>query len=88
MSDTITVPTKPPHALLVSMAMRLYHDFGMDSPIMADGSTPDPLCCGWTPEARANLLLDMERLYEEIVGQGFYRWDGSRDDLYRVEVKL
>ncbi len=76
--DTITIPTTPPRALLVSMAMRMRHDFGFDKP---EGES---LCSGMTPREREVLLDDMERLYEEIAGKGFYKWDGSRDEMYQI----
>lgn len=78
--DTVIVPLTPPRELLVSMAMRLRHDFGVDLPPAADYT---PFCGGMTPREREAMLTDMAKLYEEVVGQGFYRWDGSRDRFYQ-----
>ncbi len=72
--DTITIPTTPPRALLVSMAMRLRHDFGIARPVQPDGS--DTLIAGgMTPREREVMLTEMAQLYEEVAGKGFYRWD-------------
>ena len=59
----IQVPKDPPEALLVSMAYRYRHDFGLES----DGFT------GVTPGERTMILLTMRQLYEEATGQGFYK---------------
>lgn len=78
MSDTITIPTAPPRELLVSMAMRIRHDFGIDKPDYGDGLTTFGIA-GMTQREREVLLAEMEQLYEEVVGKGFYRWDGGAD---------
>jgi len=68
------VPVDPPPGLLVSMAMRLHHDFGVDARAMGVIKT------GWTDAERAALLGDMRKLYEEVVGLGFYHPD--REEAY------
>ncbi len=73
------IPTTPPRALLVSMAMRLRHDFGMDAHFTPGTGQRHPLMGGFTPEERESLLTDMARLYEEVAGKGFYRWDEGAD---------
>jgi hypothetical protein len=75
--DTITIPTKPPRALLVSMAMRLDHAFGMPKTEIFPGVTQ-----GYTDQEREVRLGEMEQVYEEVAGTGFYKWDGSRDGFY------
>ncbi len=79
--DTITIPIVPPRALLVSMATRRRHDYGIDRPTQPDGSDT-LIACGMTPQEREILLIEMAQLYEEVVGLGFFKWDGSRDALY------
>lgn len=74
------LPKEPPRELLVSMAMRLRHDFGMDRIEMFPGHY-----MGLSPEERREILVDMERLYEEVAGHGFYRWGdgaGQRGGMY------
>ncbi len=73
MSDTVTIPTTPPRALLVSMAMRRYHDFGLDRHVI-EPFPGWPLPGGFTPEQREAALVEMAQLYEEVAGKGFYRW--------------
>ena len=80
-SDTIIIPTTPPRALLVSMAMRLRHDFHLDR---IDGH---PLSSGLAPAEREALLGTMAQIYEEVAGKGFYRWsqgEEQRGGLYTV----
>jgi hypothetical protein len=80
---TITIPTAPPRELLVSMAMRLYHDFGIDRDPETDGA----IYGGWSPAEREAVLIEMAQLYEEVAGKGFYQWDGEpnqRDGLYNL----
>ncbi len=72
--ETITIPTTPPKALLISMAMRMRHDFGLPK-------YPGQFS-GMTNREREVLLGEMAQLYEEIAGKGFYKWDGSKDGLY------
>lgn len=82
MSFHPNLPAKPPRELLVSMAMRLDHAFGVDRHEAFPGCW-----VGYTPEERAIKLLDMERLYEEVAGLGFYRWGVPSNPLY-AEVKV
>lgn len=76
--DTITIPTTPPRALLVSMAIRMRHDFGVDKAVGTWG-------CGFTAGEREVLIVEMAQLYEEVAGRGFYQWTkdaNQRDGLY------
>jgi hypothetical protein len=54
----LTPPEEPDRALLVSMAMRLDHGFGLA-----------------TPERQESRLRDMRKLWEEVVGRGYYSPD-------------
>ena len=63
----VTVPVEPTPALLVSMAMRYRHDFGIDT----DDSSP--MSCGLTDRERESILNTMRQIHEEVVGKGFYR---------------
>ncbi len=74
----VTIPTTPPRALLVSMAMRLYHDFSLDKPDLGEGVTTFGIC-GFTQREREVVLADMAKVYEEVVGKGFYHWDQGAD---------
>lgn len=78
---TITVPLNPPRALLVSMAIRFDHAFLMKRQEMMPGTG---IFQGYTPEQRESLIRQMSQLYEEVIGTGFYKWDGSKDDLYKI----
>ncbi|QHJ82140.1 MAG: hypothetical protein [Caudoviricetes sp.] len=51
----LTPPEKPDPALLVSMAMRINHGFGLMDRM-----------------AQNSLLTDMSKVWEEIVGRGYY----------------
>jgi hypothetical protein len=62
------LPVDPPVALLVSMAMRLRHDFELDA---CDNNL---LASGFTPEQREAMLVDMRQLYDEVAGRGFFKW--------------
>jgi hypothetical protein len=62
------LPTEPPAGLLWSMAMRLRHDFGIDA------EPGQVLSSGFTSQEREALLVDMRRLYNEVAGHGFYKW--------------
>ncbi len=78
-ASTITIPTEPPRALLISMAMRLHHDWGMDAWVQAGTGQRHPLCGGFTDAEREVVLVEMAQLYEEVVGRGFYRWEAAAD---------
>ena len=66
--DRVTIPTTPPDGLLMSMALRTDHALG---------------CPGYYDQFEEGLhakklraaLDDMRRVYEEIVGGGFYSAD-------------
>jgi len=76
----LEVPKIPPRELLVSMAMRLHHDFGLEKYKDATfGFTQ-----GFTKEEREQILIDMERCYDEITGQGFYSWNKDNGDMYKI----
>lgn len=77
MSETITIPTTPPRELLVSMAVRLRHDFWLDGGRMTEGGYR---LSGMTPEEREVMLTEMAQIYEEVAGKGFYKWDPHRFD--------
>ncbi len=68
------IPTTPPRALLVSMAIRLHHDFNMPPQEVWVG-----LRQGFTPEEREAVLTSMAQLYEEVAGKGFYQWEQGAD---------
>lgn len=53
--SSLTPPEKPDPALLVSMAMRINHGFGLMDRM-----------------AQNSLLTDMSKVWEEIVGRGYY----------------
>lgn len=87
MTDTVTIPTTPPRALLVSMALRLRHDFGVDACYTPGTGQRHPLMGGFTPEGREVMLGEMAQLYKEVAGEGFYQWgkDASqRGGLYAL----
>ena len=56
--DMVMVPREPTEGLLVSMAMRYRHDFG----VLDSGM-------------QHSILIDMRKLHEEVVGEGFYRFE-------------
>ncbi len=80
----VIVPVKPPRSLLVSMAMREDHAFGMgfgmsdediqkikdEEPIMANQY--------YTSRERECMLSTMKQLHEEVVGKGFYNYNVVR----------
>ena len=82
MSDTITIPTTPPRELLVSMAVRLRHDFWLDKLSFGDGTETwgSAMSPGMTQREREAMLTEMAQLYEEVAGKGFYKWDPHRFD--------
>lgn len=62
------LPKEPPADLIESMCYRYAHDFGLDK-------DPDsPLSSGWTMQERQSLRSTMRQLYEEVSGNGFYKW--------------
>lgn len=61
------IPATPPPALIDSMCMRWRHDFGLDVQGGVLGS-------GMTENEREHLRARMRQLYEEVAGNGFYRW--------------
>lgn len=67
-SQPPTLPAEPPPGLLFSMASRLYHDFGLDE------NEDSPIPSGFSPQRRERVLTDMRRLYDEVAGQGFFKW--------------
>ncbi|MDT3454655.1 hypothetical protein ROV80_05280 [Stenotrophomonas pavanii] len=54
----LTPPEEPDQALLVSMAMLVYHGFGL-----------------LTPEQKQCQLREMRKLWDEVVGRGYYSPD-------------
>lgn len=79
-ADFALVSRVPTRGLLISMAMRMDHAFGMP---------PDPtgLLVGMkTPAEKEAVLVDMGRLHEEVVGTGFY--NPSREAWYRGMVPV
>lgn len=76
----VVVPSKPSSGLLVSMAMRYAHDFGLDR------QENSSFVSGYTPAARASLLGTMTQLHQEIVGKGFYHRD--REATYVASVAV
>ncbi|WP_445978284.1 hypothetical protein ACUVWM_18685 [Stenotrophomonas muris] len=54
----LTPPNEPDQALLVSMAMLVYHGFGL-----------------LTPEQKQSQLREMRKLWDEVMGRGFYSPD-------------
>jgi len=54
----LTPPEEPDQALLVSMAMLVYHGFGL-----------------LTPEQKQCQLREMRKLWEEVMGRGYYSPD-------------
>lgn len=62
------LPKKPPMGLLWSMATRLHHDFSLDR---LEGQVG-----GTTKAERDQILGDMQRLYDEVAGHGFFKWKG------------
>lgn len=65
---------KPPPGLLVSVAMRYDHSFGMPRFESATFST------GHDDRTRLSILSDMKKLHEEVVLEGFY--SPEREDDY------
>lgn len=64
------IPKEPPPGLLASMAMRYRHDFGIDA-TENDG----PISVGVTPREREIILSQMRKLYDEVAGTGFFKWE-------------
>lgn len=54
----LTPPDEPDQALLVSMAMLVYHGFGL-----------------LTPEQKQFQLREMRKLWDEVMGRGYYSPD-------------
>jgi hypothetical protein len=54
----LTPPDEPDQALLVSMAMLVYHGFGL-----------------LTPEQKQSQLREMRKLWDEVMGRGYYSPD-------------
>lgn len=54
----LTPPDEPDKALLVSMAMLVYHGFGL-----------------LTPEQKQSQLREMRKLWDEVMGRGYYSPD-------------
>ncbi len=54
----LTPPEEPDEALLVSMAMLVYHGFGL-----------------LTPEQKQSQLREMRKLWDEVMGRGYYSPD-------------
>ncbi|WP_414488413.1 hypothetical protein [Stenotrophomonas maltophilia] len=54
----LTPPDEPDQALLVSMAMLVYHGFGL-----------------LTPEQKQAQLREMRKLWDEVMGRGYYSPD-------------
>ena len=63
------LPKEPPPGLLVSMAMRYRHDFGLDA---ADDD--GPISVGTTAKEREAILAQMRKFYDEVSGNGFFKW--------------
>ena len=74
----VTVPKTPTDGLINSMCMRMHHDFGCDRQEFETGGIK--ISAGWTPEEREALASTMRQLYEEVVGEGFYKPED--EDLY------
>lgn len=64
------LPKEPPPGLLVSMAMRYRHDFGLNAE-----DDDGPIAVGVTPKQREAILSMMRKYYDEVAGNGFYRWE-------------
>lgn len=66
---TVTIPAEPPKALLMSMALRLDHGLGCPGYY-------DTALLGGQPGVHAMrieaAMRDMGKVYEEVVGRGFY----------------
>ena len=71
---TLTLPVNPPKGLLVSMAMRMDHSFGLEQQEMIGFKV------GLSKNEKIQLLKDMRRVYEEIIGTGFYK--GNSEEKY------
>jgi hypothetical protein len=80
----VLVPVKPSPGLLVSMATRYAHDFGLDAD--ADEANPSSFQMGYTSDQRAGLLCIMGQLHQEVVGTGFYSED--REESYATSHKV
>lgn len=72
--DMVMVPVKPPIGLLVSIAMRLDHSFGMNMPTLTKDGFVNETDEEWYQRQRV-LITDAGRAYDEIVGEGFYAPD-------------
>lgn len=78
--DYVIVPVTPSKGLLVSMALRQDHDFGVPYSRNEQG-----IEVGLTTEQRKARLSQMAQLHEEVVGTGFYREE--KEDEYRAYVQ-
>lgn len=85
MNETVTIPKKPSPELLNSMAMRMNHAFNLphgltDEQIMkarADDSDFGTMVMAQhflTTREKEMILKDMERIFDEVTGQGFYKY--------------
>ena len=63
------LPKEPPAGLLISMALRYRHDFGLDR-----YPEDSPIVAGCTPAEREAILRTMRQLYEEVSGHGFFKY--------------
>lgn len=70
----VLVPKTPSRGMLISMALREDHSFC--APVQEIGG----ITLGLSQAERESRLRTMARIYEEIVGAGFYRED--REDFY------
>lgn len=70
--EYIMVPIEPPPGLIDSMCMRWRHDFGMVLP--DDYRSTWGVTSGMTEAERNSLRADMRKVYEEVVGTGFWTW--------------
>ncbi len=68
------VPVEPPAGLLVSMAICLDHGFGLPAQML--GGVP----IGQSAERKQAMLSDMRKLYDEVVGRGY--WKPEREAQY------
>ena len=70
------LPEEPPIGLLESMATCLDHSFGLWE---SYSEYPEDHIMHKSKRERDNMLNDMRKLYDEVIGQGYYKWGNQKE---------
>ena len=82
-AEHITIPVKASAALLHSMAVRYDHSLGISEGVTDDEiiamRKAEPIMAAMyrTSREREGLMTTMKQLHEEVVGKGFYNYEGD-----------